>query len=93
MRNNVIFFKGLGAIAALIGVIALIIFAPMISFFISYFGGWLCKITFGNILCNSLNTLFNTKTFVPENLPIIAGALGWISGFFKSINMCKNKNS
>lgn len=93
MRNNSIFFEGLGAIAALIGVIALIVFAPMISFFISYFGGWLCKITFGNILCNSLNTLFNTKTFVPENLPIIAGALGWIAGFFKSINMGKNKNN
>ena len=95
MRNDSDFFKGLGIIAAFIGVIALIIFAPMISFFISYFVGWLCKITFGDILCNSLNTLFNTKTFVPENLPIIAGALGWIGwivGSFKPINLSKDKD-
>ena len=87
MRNDSDFFKGLRIIAAIV----LIIFAPMISFFISYFGGWICKITFGSILCNSLNTLFNTNTFVPENLPIIAGALGWIAGFFKFIDTSKNK--
>lgn len=92
MRNDSDFFEGLGIIAAFVGVITLIIFAPMISFFISYFGGWLCKITFGDILCNSLNTLFNTKTFTPENLPIIAGALGWIAGFFKSVDLSKDKD-
>lgn len=81
----------LGMIATFAEAIALIVFTPMLSFFISYFAGWLCKISFGGILCNSLNTLFNTNTFVPENLPIIAGALGWIAGFFKSINMNKNK--
>ena len=93
MNNNSDFFEGLGIIAAFIGLVALIIFAPMISFFISYFGGWICKITFGDILCNSLNTLFNTNTFIPKNLPIIAGALGWIAGFFKSIHLSKHKNN
>lgn len=92
MRDNDVIFEGLGALVALAGVIALIIFAPMISFFISYFGGWLCKITFGNILCNGLNTLFNVAWFTPNKLPIMAGALGWIGGFFKSIDFSKNKN-
>lgn len=92
MRNDSDFFEGLGIIAAFVGVIALIIFAPMISFFISYFGGWLCKITFGNILCNGLNTLFNVAWFTPNKLPIMAGALGWIGGFFKSINFGRNKD-
>lgn len=92
MRDNDGIFEGLGVLVALAGVIALIIFAPMISFFISYFGGWLCKITFGNILCNGLNTLFNVVWFTPDKLPIMAGALGWIGGFFKSIDFSKNKN-
>jgi hypothetical protein len=39
MKNDNDFFEGAGIIAAFVGVIALIIFAPMISFFISYFGG------------------------------------------------------
>lgn len=38
MINDSNFFEGLGIIAAFVGVIALIIFAPII-FFISYFVG------------------------------------------------------
>lgn len=41
--------------------VLLVIFAPMLC----YFGGWLCKITFGPTLCN-----FNVS------LPLMAGALG-----------------
>lgn len=89
MKNDNNFFEGAGIVAVLVRFIDLFIFTPLFSFFINYFGGWICKIIFGDILCNSLNVLFNTNTFVPENLPIIAGALGWIAGFFKSISLSK----
>lgn len=84
MKNNDYVAEGAGALALLISAIILIIFAPMISFFLSYFGGWLCKITFGNTLCTALNTLFNVSFFTPDKLPMIAGALGWIGGYFKT---------
>lgn len=60
---------------------------PMLSFFICYFGGWLCKIIFGPTLCNALNTLFNVSFFIPEKLPLMAGALGWIGNTSISKNI------
>lgn len=83
-------------IFAIIGAIALIIFAviisPWIGYWFAYFGGWLAKITIGNNLVESLNLLFNTDYFNIEFLPKMAGALGWIGGFFKGTSsISKNK--
>lgn len=80
-------FKIIGRMAVIIG---LILILPFISFWLSYFGGWICKITIGNTLVKALNILFNTTYFTTEMIPWIAGALGWIGGFFKTIQ--KNKN-
>ena len=77
-----------GAIALIIG---LFLILPFISFWASYFGGWICKITIGNTLVKALNMLFNTAYFTKDMIPWIAGALGWIGGFFKSVNTSKNK--
>lgn len=41
-----------------------------------------------NTLCNALNTCFGTTRFEPW----IAGALGWIGGYFKSSNILNNKD-
>lgn len=92
MRDSDYVAEGTGALVALIGVIILIVFAPMISFFLSYFGGWLCKIIFGDTLCTALNTLFNVSFFTPDKLPMIAGALGWIGGYFKTAKTDFGKN-
>ena len=80
-------FKIIGGMAVIIG---LILILPFISFWLSYFGGWVCKVTIGNTLVKALNILFNTTYFTTEMIPWIAGALGWIGGFFKTIQ--KNKN-
>ena len=81
----------IGAIALIIG---LFLILPFISFWASYFGGWICKITIGNTLVKALNMLFNTTYFTTEMLPWIAGALGWIGGYFKTtINLKDNKYS
>ena len=87
MKNNVLAI--IGAIALIIGTVLIL---PFISFWLSYFGGWICKITIGKTLVTALNTLFNTTYFTTEMLPWIAGALGWIGGFFKSTNHNKETN-
>ena len=81
-------------IIKIIGIISLciliIIFYPFISFWFAYLGGWLAKLVIGEKLALALNILFNTTHFTAEALPMIAGALGWIGGFFKSVQRIKN---
>lgn len=69
---------------ALIGGLITIIFGGLIGFWCSYFEGWLAMKIFGNILTESLNILFHTEYFEKDMLPYIAGALGFIGGFFKA---------
>ena len=76
-------------ILILIGLAVLLIFMPFISYWLSYFGGWLASIVIGETLCNALNTLFGTLRFHPEMLPQMAGALGWIGSFFKGTTKVK----
>lgn len=75
-------------VLAVFGAIALIavtvIIMPFVSFWLAYFGGWLASLVIGNPLCTALNTLFNTNHFEPSMLPWIAGAFGWIGGYFKT---------
>lgn len=75
------FLTGLGAIAAVAGCVIII---PFISFWLAYFGGWICSLVIGNVLTEGLNTLFNTTYFTKDIIPICAGTLGWIGGYFKS---------
>lgn len=86
MNKNDGFLTGMGCFGVIVAAVLLIIFGPMISFFLAYFGGWICKITFGPTLCTALNTLFNVTFFSPDKLPLMAGALGWIGGYFKAIS-------
>lgn len=82
------------AVLGVIGMIILLIFVlPIISFWLSYFGGWVASVVIGKQLCFALNTLFNSDWFTPDKLPWMAGALGWIGGFFKSVTTnTKKKN-
>ena len=86
MFDNDDFIEGMGCLGVIVMAVVLIVFAPMLSFFICYFGGWLCKITFGQTLCHALNTLFNVSFFTPEKIPLMAGALGWIGNYFRDKN-------
>lgn len=75
------FFAVIGAIVSTFGII---IIAPFISFYLAYFGGWLCSLVIGEVLTDGLNLLFNTTHFTPDIIPICAGTLGWIGGYFKN---------
>lgn len=87
MHDNYSNIEGIGCLGVIFVAIIAYLFVPMLSFFITYIGGWVCKITFGPTLCYALNTLFNATYFEPDKLPLMAGALGWIGGYFKSINL------
>ena len=80
----------------IIGAIAIIaltlIVMPFVSFWLAYFGGWITMHVIGDTLANALNTLFNTTYFHKEMLPMMAGALGWIGGYFKSVSSTAKKN-
>ena len=83
------FFAVIGAIGS---VALLVLIMPFISFWIAYFGGWLASLVIGGPLCNALNTLCGTDRFIPEMLPWIAGAFGWIGGYFKSTIRTKKED-
>ena len=80
------FIEGMGCLGVIVMAVIFIIFTPLLSFVLCYFGGWLCKITFGPTLCHALNTLFNVSFFTPEKIPLIAGALGGIGNYFRDKN-------
>lgn len=60
---------------------------PFITFWLAYFGGWICSLVIGNVLTEGLNTLFNTTYFTKDMIPICAATLGWIGGYFKSTSV------
>lgn len=78
-------------LGAIVLIAITVIIMPFISFWLAYFGGWLASLVIGDSLCNALNTLFGTTRFVPAMLPWVAGALGWIGGYFKSTSNRKAK--
>ena len=67
-----------------------IVIEPFIIFWFAYFGGWIAKLTIGNILCKSL-TLIGIN-IIPNQIPLLAGCLSWVGSFFRSIgNLGKYK--
>ena len=70
-------------IGGVVSIAALVIILPFISFWLAYFGGWLCSLVIGDVLAEGLNALFNTTHFTKDMIPLCAGTLGWIDGYFK----------
>lgn len=71
-------------IGGVVSIAALVIILPFISFWLAYFGGWLCSLVIGDVLAEGLNALFNTTHFTKDMIPLCAGTLGWVGGYFKS---------
>ena len=80
----------LAFIGGVVSIAALVIFLPFISFWLAYFGGWLCSLVIGDALANGLNQLFNTTHFTKELIPLCAATLGWIGGYFKTRSISTN---
>ena len=79
----------IGGITAVAGFVIII---PFISFWLAYFGGWICSLVIGNVLTEGLNALFNTTYFTKDMIPICAATLGWIGGYFKSTSVKTKEN-
>lgn len=85
--------KKTNIVLSVILIIVILVFSlivgPFISYWLAYFGGWIASLTIGGLLADSLNSIFNTTYFTPENIPALAALLGWIGGFFKSSVVAK----
>ena len=93
MRGTIIMADEIKVVILMVlGVMLLIFIAPLIGFWVAYFCGWIAKITFGTKLAAALNMLFQTTYFTKDMIPTVAGALGWIGGFFKSTTAVKESN-
>ena len=78
MKNGELTFIGI----LTVGIIIMILL-PFLSFWFCYFCGWIAKLTIGNILCQSLSLI--GIQIMPSQIPLLAGGLGWIAGFFSSV--------
>ena len=58
----------LALIGGIVSIAGLVVILPFISFWLAYFGGWLCSLVIGDVLANGLNQLFNTTHFTKESL-------------------------
>ena len=70
-------------IGGVVSIAALVIFLPFISFWLAYFGGWLCSLVIGDVLAIGLISLFNSTHVTKDTIPLCAATLGWIGGYFK----------
>lgn len=73
----------------IIALILICIFEPFIVFWLSYFGGWLAKLMVGSHLVEGLKLIHISIEL--NQIPLLAGVLGWIGAFFHNIwNTNKN---
>lgn len=78
-------------IVTILTTIILIFIAQFISFWICYAAGWIAKITIGNALTKGLSLL--NLTILPDQIPFLAGAIGWIASFFNSTRFNSNNSN
>lgn len=72
---------GIAGIAFVIGTMLL---APFIGFAVAYICGWFAKLVIGEHLVRGLGLL--GIIIAKDQIPLLAGCLGWIGGFFKNSN-------
>lgn len=66
----------------ILAAVAIMLLVPFLSFWICYFLGWIAKLTIGSLLCQSLSLI--GIQILPSQIPLLAGGLGWIGGFFSA---------
>ena len=81
--------SGWAIVGVIVFFVVMIIIEPALLFWLGYFSGWLAKLVIGTKLVTAINMVFGTA-FTADMLPIIGGVLGWIGGFFKTINTTSN---
>lgn len=84
--------KGLGWLTALVGIIGLLVFSPVITFGFAWMGGWILKVCVGSAIADGMNLMFNTTRFTPDFIPLACATLATIGRYFKSSQTNNNKS-
>lgn len=80
-----------GIISMIIGLIVLLVFSPVLTFFGAYIGGMLLDWIVGAKLVNGLNLMFDTTRFTRDLIPLTCATLATIGRYFKASQSNKNK--
>lgn len=72
---------GLALLGAIVLGVGAIFIQPWLSFQLAYFSGWLAKIVIGDWLVKGFALI--GLDIVKDSIPLLAGVLGFIGGFFK----------
>lgn len=89
MKNH---FEAIGIATTIFGLISLLVFSPVITFALAWFGGWILKICVGSAIADGMNLIFNTTRFTPDFIPVACATLATIGKYFKSSQTNSNKN-
>lgn len=82
----------LGCFTAVVGIIGALVFSPVITFGLAWFGGWILKLCVGDAITNGMNLMFNTTRFTPDFIPLACATLATIGKYFKSSQTNNNKS-
>ena len=84
--------KVIGILSAIVGLIGLLVFSPVITFAFAWFGGWILKQCVGSAVADGMNLMFNTTRFTPDFIPLACATLATIGKYFKSSQTNTNKS-
>lgn len=80
--------KSTAIVTLIASFVIILLIAPWLSFWCSYFVGWISKMLIGKYIVAGF-ALVNIDLPL-DKIPLLAGCLGWIASFFMRVN---NKNS
>lgn len=73
-----------------LGLCAIAIIDPVLTFWVNYFGGWILALFVGDIIVDGLNAVFNTTRFTPEFIPLMCATIAVVGEYFKSYRIDRN---
>lgn len=77
----------------MLGELIIKIISPILLFIVTYFVGWLIKLTIGNQLIDGLNLIFNTARFTQSMIPAMYATFSTVGFVFKSYYLNKPSES
>lgn len=89
-RDNSFVSASAGIGTIIVALIIYVIIAPFLVFWLSYVGGIIAQFVIGKVLVNGL-ALIGINIGINQ-IPLLAGTLGWIASFFKGINRIPSSN-
>jgi hypothetical protein len=75
----------------IVGVVALLIFYPILVFWFGYFGGWILSNFVGEHITQGVNLLLGRHSLEVDTIPILCGTLAVVGNYFKSTQTNNNK--